>query len=153
MHVVRHRIMRSIMLSEWVTYDFSTMCSAWHIRVDVFIVFMNSLSHQRKKCTLQCTSKIIYQFLYCHLYRRNYSKKLNCFQSFGFYALFSDCISWYFIDFMELKSKLCAWIHYLLWCVCDSNWNLRFANSALECMWRFSTNALEKIARWLLTTS
>ena len=57
------------------------------------------------------TSKIIYQFLYCHLSRRNYSRKLNCFQSFGFYALFSDCISWYFIDFMELKSKLCAWIH------------------------------------------
>ena len=51
--VVRHRMMRSTMLSEWVTSDFSTMCSAWHIRVDVFVVFMNSLSHQRKKCTLR----------------------------------------------------------------------------------------------------
>ena len=36
--VVRHLMMRAIMLSEWVTCDFSTMGPAWHIRVDVFVV-------------------------------------------------------------------------------------------------------------------
>ena len=107
--VVRHRMMRSIMLSEWVTYDFSTMCSAWHICVDVFVVFMYFTKSSKEK--VHFTSKIIYQFPYCHLSRRNYNRKQSCFQFFGFYALFSDCVSWYFIDFMELKSKLCAWIH------------------------------------------
>ena len=103
MHVVRHRIMRSIMLSEWVTYDVSTMYSAWHIRVDGFVVIMDSLSHQRKKCKL-----------YKNRIRFGYDLNRSEESSFGFYELLLDCISLYFIDFMELKSKLCAWIHCLL---------------------------------------
>ena len=92
------------MLSEWVTYDVSTMCSAWHIRVDGFVVIMDSLSHQRKKCKLYKNNR----------FRFGYDLNRSRESPFDFYVLLLDCVSWYFIDFMELKSKLCAWIHYLL---------------------------------------